>query len=286
MTDRFEFGANWARFLGEISEERISAAMRSLQTMLKVDRLDEVRFLDAGSGSGLFSLAAYRLGARVASFDYDAQSVRCTEELRRRFANNDPAWTITEGSVLDESFLRSLGEFDVVYSWGVLHHTGDLWRAMELVAQRVASGGQLWVAIYNDQRQISERWRGVKQLYHRLPSWLQPLLVLLVGGVLLLHRVVVTLIAALLELCLLRNPLRQFSSLGRRLQAPDARGMHRWYDLVDWVGGWPFEVARPEEVFRAMHEKGFLLEELKTCGGGMGCNEFLFRGPEEGIKHR
>ncbi len=43
-------------------------------------------FLDVGSGSGLFSLAAMRLGAdRVHSFDYDPQSVGCTKELKRRF---------------------------------------------------------------------------------------------------------------------------------------------------------------------------------------------------------
>jgi 2-polyprenyl-6-hydroxyphenyl methylase/3-demethylubiquinone-9 3-methyltransferase len=51
--------------------------------------------------------------------------------------------------------------------------------------------------------------------------------------------------------------------------------MHAWYDLVDWVGGWPFEVAKPEEIFRFFRDRGFTLQELTTCSGH-GCNEFVF----------
>ncbi len=84
--ERFGFGANWARFLRHLDEPRIVAAERSLQQMLGLPSLAGLRFLDAGSGSGLFSLAARRLGAEVHSFDYDPQSVACTRELRRRHA--------------------------------------------------------------------------------------------------------------------------------------------------------------------------------------------------------
>ena len=48
------------------------------------------------------------------------------------------------------------------------------------------------------------------------------------------------------------------------------------HDLIDWVGGYPFEVASPEEVFRRIHPLGFELRHLKTCGGGLGCNEYVF----------
>ncbi len=277
MADRFEFGANWSRFLHEINDDRIAAAERSLQTMLNVERLERLTFLDAGSGSGLSSLAAWRLGAQVYSFDLDPQSVQCTQELRHRYAADDPAWTMSTGSVLDEEFLESLGQFDIVYSWGVLHHTGQMWTAIDLVAQRVKPSGRFWLAIYNDQGQTSRRWSQIKQLYHRLPAWLRPVLVVLMGGVLLLRRVGAACLSALCSLLLLRNPLQPFATLGRDVRKSDARGMHRWYDLVDWVGGWPFEVARPEDVFRTLHRQGFELMELKTCGGGLGCNEFLFR---------
>jgi 2-polyprenyl-6-hydroxyphenyl methylase/3-demethylubiquinone-9 3-methyltransferase len=54
------------------------------------------------------------------------------------------------------------------------------------------------------------------------------------------------------------------------------RGMSRWHDLLDWVGGWPFEVSTPDEIFAYLKARGFVLRHLKTCGGGLGCNEFVF----------
>ncbi len=149
---RFEFGRNWQRFLATLDQRRIAEAERSLREMLKVDDLAETSFLDVGSGSGLFSLAARRLGARVNSFDYDPRSVACTQELKRRYFPDDSQWTVGEGSALDCGYLAALGKFDVVYSWGVLHHTGDLWQALENVVLPVAPGGRLFIAIYNRQR--------------------------------------------------------------------------------------------------------------------------------------
>lgn len=250
--------------------------------MLGRQRLDGVRFLDAGCGSGLFSLSACRLGAHVVSFDVDPQSVACTEELRRRFAPEADRWEVRHGSALDEAFLAGLGTCDVVYSWGVLHHTGAMWDAIERVSRCVAERGQLWIAIYNDQGAISDRWRRVKWLYQRVPPWLRLPYVLLVGAC-----------WAAWRLCCLRLPIALSGVLLRLAPAPlqpkppgppasggsgsgRNRGMHWWYDLVDWIGGWPFETARPEEVIRFLQERGFELRDLRTCGGGLGCNEFLF----------
>ena len=122
--ERFEFGKNWARFLAVLNEERIAEAENSLRQMLECETLQNKTFLDIGSGSGLFSLAARRLGAEVFSFDYDPNSVGCTRELRRRYFENDGQWRVEEGSALERKYLESLGKFDIVYSWGVLHHTG------------------------------------------------------------------------------------------------------------------------------------------------------------------
>lgn len=252
--ERFQFGANWTRFLQLLNEERLAQAENSLTGTLGMPDLEGKRFLDAGSGSGLFSLAARRLGASVHSFDYDPQSVACTEELKRRFCPGDSGWTVEPASVLDQGYLCSLGQFDVVYSWGVLHHTGAMWQALENVAPLVADNGRLFIAIYNDQGWISRYWRLVKRTYARWPLLRWPLL--------LLHAP---------YLFGLRWLVR---ALTGRLKLE--RGMSLWHDMVDWIGGYPFEVARPEAIFRFYRDKGFALCELKTCGGRQGCNEFVF----------
>src|SRR4051812_21429253 len=175
--ERFEFGENWRRFLDVLDDERIAEAERSLREMIGVDSLSGLTFLDIGSGSGLFSLAARRLGAeRVHSFDFDPQSVACTRELRRRFFDGDAGWTIEQGSALDEEFVAGLGDWDIVYSWGVLHHTGDMWRALDIAQSRVRPGGRLFISIYNDQGGRSALWRAIKRAYNRAPAALRPLL--------------------------------------------------------------------------------------------------------------
>ena len=171
--ERFQFGQNWSQFLPAIDEERILEAEKSLREMLEVDSLSGKTFLDIGSGSGLFSLAARRLGARVHSFDFDPKSVFCTTELKKSYFRDDESWKVQEGSVLDGEFMKSLGEYDIVYSWGVLHHTGNLWTAMENAQQRVAPEGKLFIALYNDTGSQSTRWNWIKKTYNNLPGILR-----------------------------------------------------------------------------------------------------------------
>ena len=120
---RFGFGRNWKNYAKTVTEQRIKSAMESLRASLGLQNLTGLRVLDAGCGSGLFSLSACRLGAReVAAFDYDSDSVSCAIDLNNRFGPYTN-WTTTQGDVLDRAFLKTLGDFDIVYSWGVLHHT-------------------------------------------------------------------------------------------------------------------------------------------------------------------
>lgn len=268
----FAFGLNWSRFLSALNDDRIEAAKRSVCDLLHVRDLAGRRFLDAGSGSGLFSLAAHQLGAEVVSFDLDQDSVACTREVQRRYASTSSDWQVTQGSLTDREFLQSLGEFDVVYCWGVAHHTGKMWEVLENLLPLVRDDGLIVLAIYNDQLYISRAWRGVKQFFQRLPAWLRPVLVAAVGAAAFLKRLATTVAASVLRLVTLRNPFTPFCNWARESQA---RGMHGWYDLVDWVGGWPFEVARPEAVFRFLRDRGFTLREL-TTSLGHGCNEFVF----------
>lgn len=165
---RFEFGQNWRRFLTILNEERIQKAERSLKTMLGIDSLTGRTFLDVGSGSGLFSLAAMRLGAsRVHSFDYDPESVACTQELKRRYYPDASCWTIERGSALDTEYLLGLAQWDTVYSWGVLHHTGNMWQALDNVATLVDREGILFISIYNDQGALSRFWKRIKWFYNQ-----------------------------------------------------------------------------------------------------------------------
>jgi SAM-dependent methyltransferase len=263
--DRFEFGRNWAAFLRVLDEDRIRTAERALQQMLRASRLDGLRFLDIGSGSGLSSLAARRLGARVHSFDYDPHSVACTAELRRRYFPSDPDWTVEHGSALDEAYLRRVGLFDIVYSWGVLHHTGRMWEALEYAALPVAPGGRLFIAIYNDTGTQSRRWRTIKRVYNALPRWAR---VPYAVGVSLPGE-----IRALAGAVLRRRPgeyVREWTTYRGR------RGMNRWHDLLDWVGGYPYEFATPDEIFEFYRERGFALISMQCGGVGLGCNQFVF----------
>lgn len=262
---RFAFGANWARFLNELDDRRIRLAERSLCDMLAVEDLKGRSFLDVGSGSGLFSLAARRLGATVRSFDYDPQSVACTAELRRRYFPDDPQWNAEQGSALDTDYLGSLGRWDVVYSWGVLHHTGAMWEALGNVAPLVSPGGDLFIAIYNDQGRASRRWKQVKQAYNSLPRGLRWI-------------VLGPAFARLWGPTTVRDLVRgRPFHTWRHYTEESLRGMSPWRDVVDWVGGLPFEVAKPDEIVAFYRDRGFALRQMKTCDGGSGCNEFIFR---------
>jgi 2-polyprenyl-6-hydroxyphenyl methylase/3-demethylubiquinone-9 3-methyltransferase len=259
--ERFAFGENWSRFLGLLDEERIATAVSSVRTMLGVETLEGKSFLDVGCGSGLFSLAARRLGAHVLSFDYDPSSVACARHLHERYDGSSSAWRVMHGSALDKDFLETLGSFDIVYSWGVLHHTGAMWTALDNMVGMVKPGGKLFIAIYNDQGDWSVRWHAIKRHYCGSPRLWQRAIVF------------ATLITSWWKPSL-KDLLTGRPGATWRAYKKD-RGMSPIHDVVDWVGGYPFEVAKPETIFDFYRERGFSLFRLKTRQN-VGCNEFVF----------
>lgn len=266
---RYGFGQNWKDFVAtSLNEERIAHAVASLQGLVGLPTLEGRTFLDIGCGSGLFSLAAATLGAeRVTSFDYDANSVATTERLRARVGADTARWTVQQGSVLDPAFMATIPVSDIVYSWGVLHHTGRMWDAIDAAAAKVAPGGKFAISIYNKVERkpdSSAMWWKIKRLYNRSPGavrWLMEsaYVAQYMGG----------------RLVTLRNPFKALadtSGAGRR-------GMDFRHDVRDWLGGFPYEYATAGELFEYVRKKhGLQLEQLRTGDGNI-CNEFLFSVP-------
>jgi 2-polyprenyl-6-hydroxyphenyl methylase/3-demethylubiquinone-9 3-methyltransferase len=278
---RFQFGLNWQDFLRTVDGARIEAAARSLDALLDGEDLRGQSFLDIGCGSGLVSLVARMAGARVTSFDPDEACVRCTESLRTRWCASESGadnatqttgsqptndWRIAQGSILDVDFVTSLGQFGIVYAWGVLHHTGQMRRAIELARERTAPGGLFVLAIYHDQGGASRRWAAIKRFYHILPSFLRPVYVAAIACWYEVRFATARLLSG-------RNPLPVQDWQAKRRD----RGMSVWHDWVDWIGGWPFEVSSPDEIINPLVQAGFSLRRIKTVGNGWGCNEYVFR---------
>lgn len=251
----FDFGSNWEAFSEQrIDEKRVAAAMRSLQSLLGRDNLKGVSFLDVGCGSGLFSIAAHRLGAsQVTGIDINPRCIAVSECNRHRLAAGATI-TFETASVLSNESLARFGLFDLVYAWGSLHHTGAMWDAVRNVIARVGDGGTLVLAIYN-KHFTSPVWKAIKSLHNQLPRFAQRPMVVVFAGIIYVTKFLVT----------RQNPLTK------------ERGMDFWYDVVDWVGGYPYEYATAEEVKRFVCDRGLVIRSFVLSQVPTGCNEFVFQ---------
>lgn len=261
--ERFEFGKNWKQFLSSLNRQKILEAEHSLSDWLGIKDLSGKTFLDIGSGSGLFSLAAKNLGAEVYSFDYDKDSVECTRHLKEKFYKNDKHWQIEQGDILDKKYLSKFNKYDIVYSWGVLHHTGNMYQALANASDLVGEKGTLFISIYNDQGRKSRNWKKIKKMYNKSPKALRFFI--------LIPCFIDVWFPAFIYDFMRLKPFHTWRTYNSN------RGMTPWRDFIDWVGGYPFEVATPEEIFDFFHSRGFSLERLQTNGKGIGCNQFVFK---------
>lgn len=249
----FAFGKNWRSFAGLIDDRRIQGSDAGIERLFPGDELKGKTVLDIGCGSGLPALSLLRKGAEhVTCIDIDADSVAAA---RQTLSTHAPPqnWSAEVRSVFDMT-----GQFDVVYSWGVLHHTGDMWRAIEKAASMVKPGGRLVIAIYG-KTALCGFWKAEKRFYSRSPRWLQWLFQRAFLAVDFAAR------------------LRSGTLSGSGLE----RGMDRTHDIHDWLGGYPYESAAPDEIADALRD--FRLErQLLRPGGrsgllGSGCDEYVFR---------
>jgi 2-polyprenyl-6-hydroxyphenyl methylase/3-demethylubiquinone-9 3-methyltransferase len=259
----YEFGRNWERFVSRcFTSERVSIAGAHMLEFLGVDCLEGQYFLDIGCGSGIHSLAALRAGARrIVSFDLDPVSVATTQRLRE-LAGSPESWTAFQGSVLDRQLISSLEPPDIVYSWGVLHHTGAMWQAIANAAELLRPGALIYLALYSADMHVNppqEYWLAVKQRYNQAGA---------------LRRRAME-IWYVWRHIMNRNPVALPGLIRTILTYKLSRGMSFLTDAKDWLGGWPMEFAKDRDVLKYfMEERGCILENLRT---GSGNTEFLFR---------
>ncbi len=268
MTDRhYEFGKNWTRYVRHnFNEERVAIAQRHLLDFVGRSDLRGLDFLDIGCGSGIHSLAAFRSGAgRIRSVDYDPDSAAATTILHK-YAGEPANWTVQRGDVLDDACINSLGKWNFVYSWGVLHHTGDVWRALANARNTVADGGMFYIALYSaDVQTDPEFWLKIKQEYNRADSFKRWRMEWWYVWAYIMH-----------------HRIWMFPNLIRRIvQYRLSRGMNFFADIRDWLGGWPMQFVHDRDVIKFLEgERGFKLAKIKT---GEANTEFLFQRQAEGV---
>jgi len=261
VEERFEFGKNWHDFIQKnFDKEKVEISRRHILDFMGRTDLNGLSVLDIGCGSGLHSIAMLQAGAAsVHGFDYDPNSVKATQFVQAQTGKSSN-WTVEQGSVLDDDYIVHLPQYDLVYSWGVLHHTGDVWHAIRNAASRVKPGGKFYIALYAADVQIDptpEFWLDVKRKYVN-SGWMK-------------RRMMDWWYVWRFQM---NKDIRNFPAFLKRMREyKKNRGMDIFTDIRDWLGGWPMEFVYDKDAIDFVEKLGFKLEQITT---GEANSEFLF----------
>ncbi len=249
----FDFGKNWMDFSKKsLDGKSLKEAEKSVECLIGKEKVKNGSFLDIGSGSGIFSLAAKKIGAtKVVGFDISENSVKTAFFNKERFAKEERI-DFQKQSILESGYDK-WGKFDIVYSWGVLHHTGDMWKAIKNAMILVEKDGYFVIAIYN-KHWTSSTWRTIKWIYNISPVIIRKCMILFFY-------------------CL----KKMFFRLINKNCLEKRRGMDFYHDVVDWVGGYPYEYASKKEMIEFFKKRNFSLIKSVDTKGWTGCNEFIFK---------
>jgi SAM-dependent methyltransferase len=252
---QFSFGKNWQSFSNSsLSQERILRARKAFHDLFDGIELRGKRFIDIGFGQGLSLLFAIESGAEAFGIDNDMENSSALETTRT-IMNCAQIPVVQIVSILDSAFVRRHEhQFDIVHSWGVLHHTGDMTKAIENACALVSDNGYFICSIYN-KHWTSPIWKRIKWMYNVLPSPFQ--------------RVIIGVLYPIIYCA-------KWLATGKSPTIME-RGMDFFHNVVDWVGGYPYEYATMKEIMDLVCRQGLHCIRGFSAKVPTGCNEFVFR---------
>jgi 2-polyprenyl-6-hydroxyphenyl methylase/3-demethylubiquinone-9 3-methyltransferase len=276
----FSFGKNWKKYLKNVTNDQIRDATGDIQEWLGNYIISGKSVLDIGSGSGIHSYAFHLLGVeKVDSFDYDHYSIEATRDLWEK-SGKPVNWSVFQGSILDDNFIENLPDYDIVYSWGVLHHTGDMWKAIQNAGSKVRLGGLFWISIYAKGPNYSQHLK-LKRKYNSSSNFTKTIMVYdriwrrRIFGNWDISFIPTSFNEVRVVIDILYFRIKHYKT-EFRWNEKNQRGMDSNYDIIDWLGGLPYEVASPDEVITFCNKLGFKLEKIKEAKEGSCCN-YLFK---------
>jgi len=233
--------------------------MSDFKILMNNENISGKTFLDIGFGQGLSLLNATTLGAKTVGCDINPKCKEVLELNKQKYpALKDTTIPVVVGSITEKETVERIktynNKFDIVHSWGVLHHTGKMWKSIDICSDLVNNNGELIISIYN-KHWSSASWKLIKWFYNISPQFIRWFMIKIFYLIIMIAKFLVT----------MQNPLKK------------ERGMNFYYDIIDWIGGYPYEYATLDEITDYICKKGYVLISKKKAQVPTGCNEFIFR---------